>query len=86
MRLSLKRRGLACREIVEMVTAYFDGSLPRAERRRFDEHLAGCEHCTEYLRQMRETIRLTGTLREDDLSEDMRQEFGELFRRVREED
>jgi anti-sigma factor RsiW len=77
---------LACREMVELITDYLEGSLPRAQRRRFDAHLAQCEHCSEYLRQMRETIRLTGALEQEDLSPEMRREFGELFRRMREEE
>jgi anti-sigma factor RsiW len=71
--------------MVELITDYLEGALPRSLRRRFDAHLAGCEHCSEYLRQMRETIRLTGTLTDEDFSPEMRSEFGELFRRIREE-
>ena len=36
--------------------------------RAFEAHLAGCDGCTEYLEQMRTTIRLVGTLTPDDLS------------------
>lgn len=64
----LRRRSLTCRELVELVTAYLDGGLSRAQRRRFDAHIAGCPNCTLYLEQFRETIRLTGTLRESDVS------------------
>ena len=49
-------------------------------------HLAGCEHCTEYLEQMRATIRLTGRLRSDDLTPAMQEEFAELYRRWRSEE
>ena len=64
----LRRRSLTCRELVELVTAYLDGGLSRGQRRRFDAHIAGCPNCTLYLEQFRETIRLTGTLRESDVS------------------
>jgi anti-sigma factor RsiW len=63
-----KRRTLSCRELVEVVTAYLDGSLSHRDQARFDAHIAGCGNCTMYLEQFRETIRLTGTLRETDLS------------------
>lgn len=53
---------LVCQEVVEMVTAYLEGALPRRDRRRFEAHLADCPHCAEYLAQMRATIRLTGRL------------------------
>ena len=63
-----KRKELTCRELVELVTDYLEGSLSRRDRARFEAHLAGCTGCTEYVEQFRETIRLTGTLRESDVS------------------
>jgi hypothetical protein len=47
--------------------------------------LAGCPHCTEYLAQMRETIRLTGRVEPGDLTPQQRDEFVELYRRWRSE-
>jgi anti-sigma factor RsiW len=81
----LHRKGLVCRQMVELITDYLEGALPHSQRRRFDAHLAGCEHCTEYLEQMRATIRLTGRLREEDLTPQMRLEFSEIYRRWRSE-
>jgi anti-sigma factor RsiW len=76
---------LVCQEIVEMITDYLEEALPRSEQRRFEAHLDGCEHCTEYLEQMRATIRLTGRLRSEDLTPAMREEFAALYRRLRSE-
>jgi anti-sigma factor RsiW len=81
LRIGLARRDVVCRQAVELVTDYLEGGLSRAERRRFEAHLAGCPHCTEYLAQMRATIRVTGTITPEDLSPQMRDEFTELFRR-----
>jgi anti-sigma factor RsiW len=82
MRLLIRlRRDLVCQQAVELVTDYLEGSLPRAGQRRFEAHLAGCPHCTEYLAQMRETIRLAGTITPDDLTPQMRTEFIDLYRR-----
>jgi anti-sigma factor RsiW len=81
----LRRNELACRQMVELITDYLEGALPRSQRRRFDAHLAGCEHCSEYLVQMRATIRLTGRLRVEDLTPEMRADFTELYRRWRSE-
>ena len=58
---------LTCRELVELVTAYLEGSLLLPERRRFEVHLHGCESCSVYLEQMRLTIRSVGRLTEDDV-------------------
>ena len=59
----LRNPDLVCRQAVELVTDYLEGTLSGRARRRFEAHLAGCPHCTEYLAQMRETIKLTGRLR-----------------------
>jgi anti-sigma factor RsiW len=67
--------------MVELITDYLEGTMPRSQRRRFEAHLAGCENCSEYLRQMRVTISASGRLREEDLTPEMREEFGSMFRR-----
>ena len=79
MKLAL-RRDLVCQQVVELVTDYLEGGLRGSARRRFEKHLAGCSLCTEYLAQMRETIRLTGELREESLSPEVRQELLRAFR------
>ena len=76
----MRAQPLACRELVEIVTAYFEGTLPRRERRRFEAHLRACEGCTEYVEQMRLTIHLTGTLREDDVDPRARDALLHAFR------
>ena len=83
MRLLSRKNPLVCQEVVELVTDYLDGALSRADRRRFEAHLADCPHCTEYLAQMRATIRLTGRLEPEDLTPEMRDDLGELYRRWR---
>jgi len=80
-KLRLSRRELVCQQAVELVTDYLEGALSRSDRRRFEAHLAGCPHCTEYLAQMRATIELTGSLSADDLPETVQDEFIDLYRR-----
>ena len=48
----LRRRDLVCQQAVELVTDYLEDNLSPRARRRFEAHLAGCPHCTEYLAQM----------------------------------
>ena len=81
----LKPREIPCQEVVELVTDYLEGALSRRERRRFEHHLAGCPHCTAYLVQMHDTLRLTGRLVPEDLSPEVQREFGELYRNWRSE-
>jgi anti-sigma factor RsiW len=56
---------LTCRELVEIVTDYVEDVMPDADRRRFDDHLAVCPGCRNYVDQMRATIRSVGSLQED---------------------
>ncbi len=77
------RRDLVCQQVVELVTGYLEGTLRGSARRRFEKHLAGCPHCTEYLAQIRETIRLAGRLTEEDLTPRMRDDLTDLYRRWR---
>ncbi len=78
--LRLRRRNIVCRQAVELVTDYLESALPAAGRRRFERHLAGCPHCTEYLAQMRATIELAGRITPDDLTPQMQDDFIALYR------
>jgi anti-sigma factor RsiW len=75
-----RQRKLVCRELVELVTDYLEGTLPRRQRRRFEQHISGCDACTTYLGQMRATIELTGRLRAEDLDPDAEAELLAAFR------
>jgi predicted anti-sigma-YlaC factor YlaD len=70
---------LSCQELVELVTDYLEGALASGDLRRLEEHIEGCGKCTTYLAQMRETIRVTGTLTPEDLSPDVERELLALF-------
>jgi anti-sigma factor RsiW len=80
MRLRIRRRELVCQQVVELVTDYLEDRLSRADRRRFDFHLTGCPHCTEYLAQLRATIALTGRITSADLTPPMQDEMIALYR------
>ena len=71
---------LSCQELVELVTDYLEGALTSVELRRFEEHTADCGACTEYLRQLRETIRIVGVITPDDLSPEAEAELLAVFR------
>src|SRR5262249_59397171 len=58
---------LTCQELVELVTDYLEGLLSPEEQTRFERHLTICPGCVTYVEQLRETIALTGTLREEDV-------------------
>jgi anti-sigma factor RsiW len=71
---------ISCQELVELVTDYLEGALDPADLRRFDEHIKDCGKCTEYLAQMRATIRVVGALTPGDLSPEAEEELLHVFR------
>ena len=73
-------RPLTCREVVELVTGYLEGTLSWRERRRVERHLADCEACSAYLDQMRATLTALGTVTEESLSPDAREALLHAFR------
>lgn len=75
--------GLSCQELVELVTDYLEGALGERDRRAFEGHLAGCDGCTEYVEQLRVTIRLTGTIVPEDLSPQAETALLQAFRNWR---
>jgi anti-sigma factor RsiW len=72
--------GLSCREMVELVTDYLEGALSPVDRARFEAHIAACEGCTMYLRQMREMLELLGELTPDSISRQAEAELLATFR------
>lgn len=62
-------QALSCQELVELVTDYLEGALAERDLRAFEGHLADCDGCTEYIDQMRTTIRVVGTLTPNDLTQ-----------------
>ena len=71
---------MPCRELVELVTEYLEGTLPGEDRTRFESHLAECEYCATYLDQMRTTIRLVGRIPEESVDPDAMQALRAAFR------
>jgi anti-sigma factor RsiW len=61
---------MTCRDVIDLLTDYVEDALPAQERRRVEAHLATCDGCTTYLEQMRETIRLTGMVSEEQVPDE----------------
>ena len=74
---------MACQELVEVITEYLENTLSAEDRQRFEEHLAGCAGCRNYLEQMRTTIRLTGALRADAIPLELREQFLGVLKSVK---
>jgi anti-sigma factor RsiW len=69
---------MRCREVVELVTAYLEGALAAEDAAALREHLQGCDGCTEYIEQMRATVRIAAAT---DRPAPDRAAIAEVFRR-----
>ena len=56
-----------CNVLVERITEYLDGAMGPDEARRLEDHLELCAGCAGVVEQFRVVLRLTGTLREEDV-------------------
>jgi len=74
------RPAATCREVVELVTAYVEETLPAVERRRLEEHLDRCDGCADYLVQMRHTITVVGSLGDAGLDAAFERRLRDAFR------
>ena len=58
---------MKCREMNEFLMAYLDEELPEGPRASFEEHLAMCPPCVDYLDTYRDAVRMGRSVcREDD--------------------
>ena len=72
---------LNCDELVELVTDYLDGVLDDEVQQGVTDHLAGCDGCTTYVEQIRQTITTVGSSPPDvELSDDARDALLAAFR------
>jgi anti-sigma factor RsiW len=74
---------LVCRDAVELVSDYLDGTLSRRDRRRLEKHLAACDACSAYVEQIRATIAASGRVGPEDLPSDVVEGLVNLFRQYR---
>lgn len=72
-----------CKDLVEVVTDYIEGTLEPDLVRTLDAHLPDCPACVEYIAQMRKTMELAGRITVDDVSPEAEQALLDVFRNVR---
>jgi len=77
---------LVCKDAVELVSAYVEGTLPRRDRRRLERHLANCDACSAYLNQIRATIAATGGVDPESLDPEVMDGLVELFHQFKDDD
>jgi anti-sigma factor RsiW len=74
---------LSCQEVVELVTAYLEESLPPDEASLFEQHLNFCEGCVWYVDQLRLTVDRVGEVAEEDISPEAKERLMGAFRNWR---
>jgi len=71
---------MTCKEFVEIITDYLEGSMSLLTRLRFHLHLGMCLGCRVYLRHMRQTIKTLGRLPTEPVPPLVREQLLERFR------
>lgn len=74
------RTDVACRDLVELVTDYLEGTLTPGRREAVRAHLAECVECAEYVDQMRATVDLAARLRDIDLPAELQLRLRDALR------
>jgi anti-sigma factor RsiW len=73
-------RDMSCKELVEVITDYLEGTMATEDRKRFEAHLGLCPFCVDYVQQMRATVAALGTLTEGSIAPQRREEVLSAFR------
>lgn len=61
---------LTCHDVIDFLGAWLDDELPPDVRVRFDEHVAVCPACVDYIATYRQTQALARRARDDEARDD----------------
>jgi anti-sigma factor RsiW len=65
------RSQITCRELIDFIVDYADGSLAPVAHEEFERHLARCPSCQAYLHSYVQTIDLVQMMGDEDCVEDV---------------
>ena len=71
---------ISCRDVVALVTDYFERALPAEQLSLLEQHLNFCDGCISYVEQMRLTKELVGRLEEEDVPVEAKDRLLQAFR------
>lgn len=80
MKKNSEQDTLTCQEVVELVTDYLENALLPRTQTLFEEHVAGCPGCTNYVRQVQITIDVLRKLTQEPIFPETKEELLEIFR------
>lgn len=72
--------GIVCQEVVELVTDYLEDALLPEKQAQFEEHIADCDGCTNYIEQVRLTIGMLRSLAQEPVFPETKAELLQVFR------
>ena len=70
---------LLCRNIVDLVLNYVEGTLDRTVRQAFESHIADCTNCWQFLKSYRDTMDLGQSLQQEDIPPDVRSRLDQFL-------
>jgi len=70
-----ERPFITCRQLIDFIVDYVEGTLDEMERLDFERHLSVCRSCVAYLESYRETMSLTHILATDEPLDDVPEEL-----------
>lgn len=82
MMLSLRNRDLVCQQAIELLTDYLEGTLSEAAAAARGPP-PGMPNCSNYLEQIRITIKLTGAIEPEELPPTAVDDLTQLYKRWR---
>jgi len=71
---------MKCREVVELMTDYLEGTLAARDRERFEQHFSGCDGCRAYLAQLRAMLRAMKSFEDVPIPHRVQEELVQAFR------
>jgi predicted anti-sigma-YlaC factor YlaD len=74
---------IPCRELVELATEYYEGTLPPAQHAAVEAHLGCCGWCRAYLEQIRVTVRVVGDVAPEAVDPAVEAGLLELYRKLK---
>ena len=74
------RATITCEQVTALLIDYVAGDLDPATTRVLEQHVHNCPDCLAFLRTYRESIRLTRTLRYEDIPGELQDRVHTLLR------
>ena len=72
---------ISCKEMVDLIMDYLDGSLDPETSKNFDMHIEGCTDCHTFLDTYRKTVSLTRQISYEDIPNELSARLSALLKK-----